>query len=243
MIEVENLNYYIDNKIILKDINFKINRGDFTSIIGPNGAGKSTLLKVILGLINSYKGTIRIDGEPHKSWLKKNIIGYVPQKEQFANDFPATVTDIVLMGLAGRKGLFRGFSAADKKHAIRVMEEVEIDRFKDSYIGTLSGGEFQRVLLARAIICDAAYIFLDEPETSVDRRGVAHFYELLARINREGRTILIVSHDVNTTVEFASTIICLNKTLHCHDKPELLNSEIIKKTYGDVIRLIERKEQ
>lgn len=241
MIEVENLNYYIDGKTILQDINFTIERGTFTSIIGPNGAGKSTLLKVILGLINSYKGSIKIDGLGHKLWLRNNIIGYVPQKEQFASDFPATVMDIVLMGLAGRKGLFKSFSAADRKRAEEVMEEVGIGHFRDSYIGTLSGGEFQKVLLARAIICDAAYIFLDEPETSVDKRGVANFYELLARINREGRTILVVSHDVNTTVEFASSIICLNRTLHCHNKPELLSSEIIKKTYGDVIRLIERK--
>lgn len=241
MIELKAVNYSSGSTYILKDINLQLHRGEFASIIGPNGAGKSTLLKIILGLIRCSSGSIRIDSQPQQHWLKKNFIGYMPQHENFDPNFPATALDIVLMGLAGKKGLFRWFSREDNLAACRIMEKVKILNQKNNRIGNLSGGELQRVYLARALLCDPDYIFLDEPDANVDSNGIVSFYNLLQELHKEGKTILMVSHDIHNTTRYCSQIICLNKTLHCHMKSELVNSEIIKKTFGEVIRIIERK--
>ena len=241
MIIIKDLNYYVNHTPILVNINLELARGEFASIIGPNGAGKSTLIKIILGLIPGFRGEILINGEKQKTWLRRNIIGYMPQKEQFDRNFPATATDIVLMGIAGKKGLFTYFNKADKAAAHQIMESTGVYRHKDNYIGSLSGGELQRVLLARALISKPEYLFLDEPDANVDKDGVAHFYALLNELHAGGKTILMVSHDIHNTSRFCSQLICLNKTLHCHTKPELLNAEIMQKTFGDVLQIIERK--
>ena len=240
MIEIKNLNYHIKGKAILEDINLTIADGEFAAVLGPNGAGKTTLLKIILGLINDYKGSVYIDGEPNKKWLRKNIIGYLPQGESFDVDFPATVRDITLMGYAGIKGLFSPFKKEDKDRASKCLEKVGLAGKENQYIGSLSGGEFQRVLLSRALIGNSRYLFLDEPEGSLDKRGVAGFFRLLKELNDNGITILVVSHDINVLTQYCNFLICLNKRLHFHNKKELFNSEVVTKLYGDVTRIIEK---
>lgn len=241
MISIKNLNFKINNREILSNISLDIHKGEFAAIIGPNGAGKSTLIKIILGLIKGYEGLIYIENEPHLEWLKKNIIGYLPQKEFFDRSFPADVIDIVLMGLAGKVGLFKKFSKEDYKKAELALEKVNMLQLKNQSIGELSGGQFQRILLARALVSDPDYIFLDEPEAGVDRKTIESFYKILVDLNKEGKTIILVSHDINIITKYCNYLICLNRTLHCHNQTELLNSEILKKTYGDVIQLIEQK--
>ncbi|MCG8571417.1 MAG: metal ABC transporter ATP-binding protein [Spirochaetes bacterium] len=241
MIEINNLNYSVNNKIILQNITLQIEKGQFVSVIGPNGAGKSTLLKCILGLIKETAKSIYIEGIPLMQWHKKNIIGYVPQKEQFDHNFPATTMEIILMGLVGKKPLLSFFNKKDKMVALDIMKQLKIDHLKDELIGNLSGGEYQRVLLGRALITGSDYIFLDEPDANVDNSGKAKFYELLQDLNQEGKTVFLISHDINTVIKFSTSLVCLNKTLHCHDHPELLEADVIKKTYGEVIRIIERK--
>lgn len=241
MIDIKNLNYSIKNKTVLKDVNLRIADGEFAAILGPNGAGKTTLLRIILGLIKNYHGAIKIDGVPNDKWLKKNIIGYLPQAESFDIDFPATSRDITLMGYAGIKGLFSYFNQDDKNKADYYLRKVGLTGKEDQYIGSLSGGEFQRVLLSRALIAESNYIFLDEPEASLDQEGVNGFFTLLKELNNEGKTILVVSHDINILSKYCNFLICLNKTLHFHDQVELCNSEVIKTMYGDVTRIIEKE--
>lgn len=241
MIEINNLNYTVNNKIILKDITLNITKGQFVSVIGPNGAGKSSLLKCILGLVKETSAAIKIEGQPLLEWHKKNFIGYVPQKEHFDGNFPATTEEIILMGLAGKKKIFNFFTRKDKAIAREIMAQLKILHLKNELIGNLSGGEYQRVLLGRALITGSDYLFLDEPDANVDKNGKAQFYDLLIELNKAGKTIFLISHDINTVIKFSTSIVCLNKTLHCHDHPELLKADVIKKTYGEVIRIIERK--
>jgi len=240
MIEIKNLNYSVKENSILENINLTINDGEFAAILGPNGAGKSTLIKIVLDLIKGYSGKVTIDGTFNKSWLKKNIIGYLPQGETFDVDFPATAREITLMGYAGIKGLVSRFSEKDKLLADKCLRKVGLAGKEMQYIGSLSGGEFQRVLLARALISGSRYLFLDEPEANLDQRGVVDFFKLLKELNNQGKTIVVVSHDINILTKYCSLLICLNRTLHFHDKVDLFNSEVVKKMYGDVTKIIEK---
>nr|MDK2850193.1 zinc transport system ATP-binding protein [Candidatus Cloacimonadota bacterium] len=240
MIKITNLQYRIGDKSILEDINLEIPRGVFAAIIGPNGAGKSTLIKLLLGTIELKTGEIEIDGIPQKRWLKENSFGYLPQREEYDPLFPATALDIVLMGIAGKVPLGRHFSAAHKAEALEVMRMCGIQNKANELIGNLSGGEFQRLLLARAIITKSEYLILDEPEAGIDRPGVTSFFKLLKQLNEQGKTIITVSHDLNTLSEYCSLLICLNRRLHFHNKTELVNAEIIHKTFGESIRLIDK---
>lgn len=241
MIEITGLQFQKKNKYILENIDLQIPKGEFAAIIGPNGAGKSTLLKIILNLITDYEGEVRIEGLPNRLWLKQNIIGYLPQHEEFDQNFPARAIDIVLMGLAGIKGVFSRFSRQDYSKAERSLDEVGVLHVKNNYIGTLSGGEFQRVLLARALVTGSDYLFLDEPEASVDRDGVTGFFELLSELHKQGKTIITVSHDINMLSNYCQFLICLNRTLHCHTKTELVNAEVLHRTFGDAVHLIEKE--
>jgi zinc transport system ATP-binding protein len=240
MITIENLTYKRDRHLILDDINLTIKEGEFAAILGPNGAGKTTLLKLIIGEMTSTAGSITIEGEKHTVWLKKNHIGYLPQKEFFDQDFPAKSLDIVLMGTASKTGLFRSFTSQDKKKAIEYLNLVGLKNREDQYISSLSGGEYQRVLLARALMTESKLIFLDEPEANIDRNTVTEFFELLRELNLKGKTIIAVSHDLNIMTKYCTFLICLNKKLHFHDRKELFNAGIIKEIYGESMLLIEK---
>ncbi len=240
MLEFADINYNIEGKVILQDINLKIPSGEFAAIIGPNGAGKSTLIKILLGLITDHSGKITVDGTDHRKWLKSNTIGYLPQKEIFDRSFPATAMDIVLMGLAGDIPLGRRFSKLDKEKAEIVMTETGTFKHRKSLVGSLSGGEFQRVLLARALVTNSKYLVLDEPEASIDRPGVESFFELLTAVHAKGKTIITISHDLHALNKYCTFLICLNQKLHCHDHTELVNAEVIQKTFGETLRIIEK---
>jgi len=240
MIQIHDLNYTINGKEILQNIELKIADGEFVAIIGPNGAGKSTLIKLLLGLLDVQSGSISIDGTDHLAWLKDNSIGYLPQREEFDRQFPATALEITLLGLIGDLGLFHRVKAIHRKQALAALEETGIGHLANKLIGRLSGGEFQRVLLARALVTRSKYLILDEPEAGIDRVGVEGFFSLLKKLNNAGRTIITISHDLHTLTEYCSFLVCLNRQLHCHTATELLSSEVIHKTFGDNVRLIEK---
>lgn len=241
MIVIKDLQYHIANKAILEDIDLEIPDGVFAAIIGPNGAGKSTLIKLLLGLIDLQEGSILIDGVPQSKWLKANSFGYLPQREEFDRSFPATARDIVLMGMAGTLPWGRRFDRQHEARAVEVMQMCGIAEKEHAQIGSLSGGEYQRVLLARAILTDSKYLILDEPEAGIDRPGVTSFFKLLKKFNDAGKTIITVSHDLHTLSKFCSFLICLNRRLHCHNNAELVNAEVIRNTFGDSVRLIEKE--
>lgn len=240
MIEVRGLSHRFGNSLILEDIDLQITRGEFVAIIGPNGAGKSTLIRLILGLLPVQSGSIRIDGEAHLDWLRHNPMGYLPQKEEFDRGFPASALDIVLMGLAAELPLGGRFTKSHRERALAALETTSTAELASKRLGSLSGGQLQRVLLARALVSRSNYLILDEPEASVDRPGVQSFFTLLHDLNKAGKTIITISHDLHTLSEHCSSLICLNRKLHCHSKTELVNAEIIRKTFGEAVKLIDK---
>lgn len=217
---------------ILEDINLSLKENDFLAIIGPNGGGKSTLLKTILGLIKPVKGDIRIFGKHLKDNL--GLIGYLPQHTFFDLNFPITVYDVTLMGRYN--GFFKGYTENDEKAVINALNEVDMLDFKDRQISELSGGQMQRVFIARALAREPKLLLLDEPTASVDPKMQNSFYELLSRLKEE-MTIVLVTHDVGVVSEHVDKIACLNKKLFYHGDPE--NSvEGLQKAYGCPIDII-----
>jgi zinc transport system ATP-binding protein len=144
------------------------------------------------------------------------------------------------MGIAAEKGVFARFDSKDKAKAERTLDEVGILHLKNAQIGSLSGGEWQRLLLARALITGSKYLILDEPEASVDKSGVLSFFELLAVLHKSGKTIITISHDLHMLNKYCTFLVCLNRTLHCHTETEMLTAEHIHQTFGDTVKLIEK---
>lgn len=241
MIVFKDVEFSSSGNIILEDINLEIPEGAFAAVIGPNGAGKSTLIKLLLGLLDPIKGQITVEGQKRDEWLKHHSFGYLPQKEEFDRSFPATALQIVLMGIAGTLPLGKRCTREQKEHAKEVMQKCGIEDKADTFIGKLSGGEFQRVVLARAILSNSKYLILDEPEAGIDRVSVVGFFDLLKELNEAGKTIITVSHDLHTLNKYCNFLICLNRTLHCHNHSELINPELIHKTFGEHNRLIEKE--
>ncbi|GAB6189353.1 metal ABC transporter ATP-binding protein [Marinitoga arctica] len=228
LISVKNLNYVVENNEILKFINFDIYKNDFVGIIGPNGAGKSTLIKILIGEIENYTGEIKINGK----------IGYVPQKDEFDRSFPIRAYEVVLMGVYNEVGLFRRYKHEHYEKVKKIMKSLDIEHLYDRNVGKLSGGEYQRLSLARALISNPDILILDEPEAGVDSKAQTKIYSILEELNKNGMTIILVSHDISMVVKKANTIMCLNKTLHCHKSAIDMTSKDLKKIYSEDLELL-----
>jgi len=240
MIEFRNINYQVGSTEILKDISFTLPEGEFAAIVGPNGAGKSSLIRILLTLLQPSSGEVLINGIPNRIWLKSNTIAYLPQKEAYDRSFPANALDIALMAMVPENPSGWRFTRAQIRKAESYLDLCGVLRHRHARIGTLSGGEFQRVLLARALATESKYLILDEPEAGIDQPGVKSFFEILKGVHALGRTIITISHDLHTLTSYCSFLICLNITLHCHSRTELLTSETIHKTFGDAIHLVDK---
>ncbi|MDD2493338.1 MAG: metal ABC transporter ATP-binding protein [Bacilli bacterium] len=241
MIEIKNLSWKAGHRTILENINLLIEDNDFIAIVGPNGAGKSTLLKLILNMIPMQQGNILINNIQHNIYLKNHPIAYLPQKEEIDSGFPIKVIDLVLLGRMFYKKLIKRFTKEDYEIALKNIDLVGIIHLKDKYIGSLSGGEFQRMLLARALSTESTYIFLDEPEAGVDKTGVNNFFRLLKLLNQQGKTIITISHDLHMLSDYCTSLVCLNKTLHCHSQPKLLTAQELHNTFGENFHLINKE--
>lgn len=223
LIKVSDVSLGYDAKVIAKDINFEVNRGDYLCIVGENGSGKSTLLKTLLGLQNPLSGKVDFgDG------LKKNEIGYLPQQTQVQKDFPASVREIVLSGCQSRAGLRPFYNAAEKKLAQENMERMKVDEFAGRCYRQLSGGQQQRVLLARALCASRSLLLLDEPVSGLDPKATADMYETIKDLNDEGVTIIMISHDVDAAVRFATHILHMRNNPVFTTKEEYKNSDLGK---------------
>ena len=216
VISVKDLNYYINDKPILKNINFEIKRGEFVGIVGPNGAGKSTLIKILIGKIQNYTGKVKINGR----------IGYLPQHQTFNREVPINAYQFVRMGTYKNK---------KNVHMIKkIIKDVGLEGKENQLVGTMSGGELQRLSLARALVLEPDILILDEPEAGVDQMGKARFYELLEEFQKKlNLAILMVSHDIGMVFEKCTTIMCLNKTLHCHGPTEKIQPSDLKLLFPD----------
>lgn len=228
--EIRNLSIYYGTHCALKDINLKIEKNDFLAIIGPNGGGKSTLLKAILQLIPINQGEI--------IYRNQTRLGYVPQYSSFDRGFPISVEDAILSGRLGKKLVpFQRVKKKEQEQAQILMERFLLMNHRNRLVGELSGGQLQKVLIARALMSEPEILLLDEPTASLDAQSKTDIYEWLKDLNRE-RTILVVSHDLMAISPYIRNIACLNRTLHYHGKEEYLKEEALEKTYGCPVELL-----
>ncbi len=238
IVTLNNIWVQYNGEPVLEGISMSIDQNDFLGIIGPNGGGKTTLLKVILGLIKPKHGEVKVLGNsPQKA---HNRIGYVPQYNLFNREFPISVWEVVLMGRNGLAGLFARYSKEDKLSAIQALETVGMIECKDRQIGKLSGGEQQRVFIARALVTDPALLLLDEPTASVDPAMQTEFYEMLHELKSQ-MAVVLVSHDISAISIHVDKIACLNQELFHHGSGEL-EAEVLEATYKCPIQMITHGE-
>lgn len=218
----QNLTLKYDGRVILEDLNFTVRAGDYLCIVGENGSGKSTLMKTILGLHTEYEGNMETgDG------LLASEIGYLPQQTNVQRDFPASVREIVLSGCQGRCGFRPFYTKEEKNLARRNMGRMGILEFEKRCYRELSGGQMQRVLLARALCATQKALLLDEPVSGLDPKVTVEMYQLIASLNRDdGITILMVSHDIAAAVKYASHILHIGETVFFGTKQEYLASGV-----------------
>lgn len=198
VIKFNNVTFGYDGNTTLENINFSVNEGDYIGIIGQNGAGKSTLLKLMINEINPIEGSIQIEGQDIKNFRKWESIGYVNQKSNsFSSSFPATVTEVVSMNLCSKLGLFKKIKKKHLEEVYDVLKLVGMYEYKDKLIGSLSGGQQQKVFIARELMKNPKILFLDEPTVGIDINGQKEFYKILKYLNDKlNLTIVIVSHDL-----------------------------------------------
>lgn len=233
ILELQGVSVGYNNHIVLEDVNLVIYEKDFIGVIGANGSGKTTLLKVILGLLRPLRGKVQFFiKDPGQV---KKYIGYMPQASTFDRKFPITVKNVVISGLTARVGPFKGFSRKDKARSNEVMEQMGILPLENKAIGELSGGEMQRVFLARALISAPKLLVLDEPNTFVDKTFEKSFYEILKELNK-AMAIILVSHDIGMISSYVKTIACVCRYLHYHETNEI--TQELLDTYNCPIDLI-----
>ncbi|MFW9997305.1 MAG: metal ABC transporter ATP-binding protein [Candidatus Odinarchaeota archaeon] len=221
--------------VALYDINFDIFRGEFVGLCGPNGSGKTTLLKTMLGLIEAAKGMIMILGEEIEKIHRQTRfrIGYVPQLGLIDRNFPALVEDVVGMGLYPRRGFFRGLSGDDKKAIHWALMQVEMVDYAKRPIGHLSGGQQQKVMIARALAQKPEILLLDEPTSALDFKMTKSIFELVTRLqDRHNLTVVMINHNIKLLREYSKRIICLNRRIVIDTDPsDPMLDEVIEKTF------------
>lgn len=218
IIKIEHLAAGYEDKQVLQDVNLTVYKDDYLGIIGPNGGGKTTLMRLILGLKKPQDGSIKYykDGKE----AKEITMGYLPQYNALDKQFPISVYEVVLSGLSKTKRIFAHYSKAQHQQVKDTLKRMQLEDLKDRHIGALSGGQLQRVLLARAIVAKPDVVILDEPNTYIDRRFQKQMYEMLEQINQEC-AIIIVSHDIAEVLNNVKHIACVNHHLHYHNTADM----------------------
>lgn len=238
-ISVKGLSVSFDRKRVLTNIYLEIESGKIYGVIGPNGAGKSTLFKAMLDLIETDNGTVEVEGKPIEK-MRKQVV-YVPQKNDVDWQFPATVYDIVLMGRYPHKTVFQRMNKQDEQITLQALEEVGMLTFKDRQIGELSGGQQQRVFLARALCQESDIFFLDEPFVGVDITTEEKIIQILKRLAQEGKTLLVVHHDLATVKKYFDKVILLNQRMIAYgDTETVFNEENIARAYGGQLPVLHK---
>jgi zinc transport system ATP-binding protein len=215
IVSLENISTSYDETVVLQNVNLSVYQKDFLGIIGPNGGGKTTLLKVILGLIVPDSGTVTWHGEG----THRTAVGYLPQIKNFDSMFPIKVFDTVLSGLMSKKRFFKSFSKEERQKAMESLDRFGMASFKDRTMGELSGGQMQRVFLARALVSDPELLILDEPDTFIDNASSLDLNEMLGELNND-LAVILVSHDIGSVLSSVKNIACVNGDLHYHSSEE-----------------------
>jgi manganese/zinc/iron transport system ATP- binding protein len=230
-IDVEQLTVNYEKTSVLWDINFSIPQGKLVGVIGPNGAGKITLLKSLIGIVSPIAGKIHFYGKPFKQVRQK--IAYVPQRSSVDWDFPITAFDLVLMGSYGRLGMLKWASAKEKEKAKKALEKVDMLSLADRQIRKLSGGEQQRLFVARALLQEAEIYLLDEPFAGIDAEAEKRVLAIFENLQQEGKTVVAVHHDLNTAERYFNWIVLLNTCLIASGPTkDVFSKENLYRTYG-----------
>jgi manganese/zinc/iron transport system ATP- binding protein len=241
-LSIQGLTVAYQKKPVLEDISISVPEGKLIGIVGPNGAGKSTLIKAALGLIPSVTGDVRIYGRPYAE--QRRLIGYVPQRESVDWDFPTNALDVVMMGRYGHLGWFKRPGAAERKIAMECLEKVGMADLAGRQISQLSGGQQQRIFLARALAQDAKLYLMDEPFVGVDAATEKAIITLLNELKQQGKTVLVVHHDLSTVKEYFDWVLLLNvKVMQFGPTEEVFTKDHLQKTYGGRLTILDREEE
>jgi zinc transport system ATP-binding protein len=227
LVSVQSVSFIYNSEVVLENVSFDVEEGDFLGIIGPNGAGKTTLFQCILGLLHPNSGKITIlnkDIKKNKKIFTK--IGYIPQKKSIDQNFPLTVQELVSLSLPTR---------TSKNVVNEILRQVGLYNMKNKLIGQLSGGQQQRVLIAKALVNNPIILMLDEPTNELDQKSQNDFYSLLKELNTKNKiTIIWTSHDMNAVNKYANKVSCINKRMFFHgDKEEFFSNENHLKKYSE----------
>lgn len=232
-VKVEDLTVAYDSRPVLWDIDLTIPKGKLAAIVGPNGAGKSTLLKAILQLVKPVTGSVEVCIDAVKEKYITSYIGYVPQSKSIDWDFPTTVLDVVLMGRYGSLGWIRRPRKKDIELAKTALSKVNMTQYESRQINKLSGGQQQRVFLARALVQEAEIYFMDEPFKGVDVKTEKMIIDLLKEIRDQGKTVVVVHHDLQKVSDYFDWLILVNKNIKASGPvSETFTEENIMKTYN-----------
>lgn len=230
-IDVRDLTVAYREKPVLWDIDLTVPQGLLMAIVGPNGAGKTTLIKAILGLLKTAAGQVLVYGEPYEK--QQHRVGYVPQRGSVDWDFPASVLDVVQMGLYGKLGWFKRPGKKEKAIAREALAQVGMEKFESRQISQLSGGQQQRVFLARALVQDADLYFMDEPFQGVDATTERAIIQILRTLREQGKTVMVVHHDLQTVTEYFDYVMLLNvRSIASGPVADVFTEENLRKTYG-----------
>lgn len=236
-LEVNRLTVAYQKKPVLRSVSFQIPEGQLIGILGPNGAGKSTLLKAVLGLLPTLDGEVSIYGRSYRE--QRKLIGYVPQRESVDWDFPTNALDVVMMGRYGQLGWFRRPGAKERQIAMECLAKVGMAEYAGRQISQLSGGQQQRVFLARALAQNAQVYFMDEPFAGVDATTEKAIIALLHELKEQGKTVLVVHHDLSTVKEYFDHVLLLNgELIAAGPTEETFTPDHLHQTYGGRIAML-----
>jgi zinc transport system ATP-binding protein len=234
LVEISGLDFSYGSQPVLRGVDLRIEAGTTMGLIGPNGGGKTTLIRLLLGLLEPTAGTIRIAGLPPNQAIRRgDVVGYLPQNPQPAPTFPLSARQAVRLGLAGKTGMLRSYAKDDLAFADSLLERVGVAELADKPVASLSGGQLQRVYIARALAPRPRLLLLDEPTTGIDRPGQQRFIEFVQGLKSElGLTVVFVSHDLRAVSSISDRIACLNLTLHYHDVPDRMPADLVYRMFA-----------
>jgi len=233
-IEIENVSFSYNGFRVLDSVNLTVHKKDFLSLVGPNAGGKTTLLKLILGLLKPGSGSIRVFGLPPAK--ARSRIGYMPQHANLDPLFPVSVMDVVLMGRLGNGRRFGFFGKSDRDKAEETLRKVELLDVRNRSFSDLSGGQHQRVLIARALVTDPDLLLLDEPTSNVDAAVETELFELLNHLNKK-MTVVLVTHDLGFVSSYVKRVACVNRRVVVHATHEI-SGEMINELYGSEVQMV-----
>ncbi|WP_018969751.1 metal ABC transporter ATP-binding protein [Rubritalea marina] len=236
-LETHDLTVTYHKRPVLYGVDLAIPEGNLVGIIGPNGAGKSTFIKAVMGVVPGSSGWVKVFGKPLKDM--RHRVGYVPQRESVDWDFPVTVMDVALMGTYGELGLFRRVGKRERMIASESLDKVGMLPYANRQIGNLSGGQQQRVFLARALAQDSDLYFMDEPFVGVDAATERAIIELLQEMRAQGKTVIVVHHDLQSAQQYFDMLMLLNMRLvACGKTKDIFTTELLQKTYGGKLTIL-----